>query len=230
MSQMNSITSKLGFRASLIALFSFVLYTFCFVAILLVNQPFAWDGIANLAIYEAESVSWLKYLGMGSMILYACAYVVIVMCTNEAVKKEKQIYSWISVVFGIAFCVCTSIGYFVQLTSTRLQLESGHVEGLVQFTQSYHLSAINGINILGWTLFYGISSLAFGFAIGDGFGKVLKIACVANAFIMFAGLIGFVSNNFWILLFTLNFGLGGAGITIIISLLRWYGREQRRYK
>jgi hypothetical protein len=72
-----------------------------------------------------------------------------------------------------SFCVCVSVAYFVQITSTRLQIQAGNMDGLIQFTQSYNISAINGINMLGWTVFYGLCSLALGLSFAAASPRVL---------------------------------------------------------
>jgi hypothetical protein len=47
------------------------------------------------------------------------------------------------------------------------------MDGLIQFTQSYNISAINGINMLGWTVFYGLCSLALGLSFAAASPRVL---------------------------------------------------------
>lgn len=109
------------------------------------------------------------------------------------------------------------------MTSTRLQIQAGNTDGLIQFTQSYSISAINGINMLGWTLFYGLTTLALGFSFD--FLKetaVLKFSCIMNAVVMFTGLTGYFINNFLILLFTMNLGFGGMGLLITICFIRYF--------
>jgi hypothetical protein len=224
---MSESARKLGFSVSLIALLAFIFYTVCFAAILAVNEPFMWESIFQLAKYEADSVIWLKYAGMGCMIVYACAFVTGVLCIQDGLERQKKIFGSIAAAFSAAFCACTCISYYVQLTSTRLQLQSGISDGLVQFTQSYNISGINGINMLGWTLFYGIASLALAFVFdATRLGKVTKVACIGNFAIMFAGMIGYILNNFNILLITMNLGLGAAGFIIIICFMLYFKKPQ----
>jgi hypothetical protein len=45
-----------------------------------------------------------------------------------------------------------------------LQIEEGITEGLSQFVQSFPISGIAAINMLGWTVFFGLSSIFVGFA------------------------------------------------------------------
>jgi len=147
---MNNTALKLGRLASVPALVSFIIYTLSFTAILFVNKPFVWTDIKGLAEYEAASNSAFKYIGMGCMIFYTAAFSVIALCF-EAAADSKKIFAKVSSFFALAFCVAVCVNYFVQITSTRLQLLSGISEGLTQFTQSYSISALNGINMPGRT-------------------------------------------------------------------------------
>lgn len=220
---MNSISNGIGRIASITALLSFFVYTGCFVAILLVNKAFVWTNIHDLAAYEAQSHIWLKYAGMASMLIYACAFVVIAICFAQGVSAEKAVIGKIAVCFALAFCIAVSISYFVQMTSTRLQLQSNASESLTQFTQSYSISAINGINMLGWTLFYALSTLALAFLPDvTALGISMKWAFLCNTAVMFAGLVGYMLNHFWTLALSMNLGLGGIGIWMILCLMQYF--------
>ncbi len=220
---MNSISNSIGRIASITALLSFIIYTGCFAAILLVNKSFAWTNIHDLATYEAKSHIWLKYVGMATMVVYACAFLIIAVCFAQGAPAERAAVGKIAVCFALAFCIAVSISYFVQMTSTRLQLQSNVSESLTQFTQSYNISAINGINMLGWTLFYALSTLALAFlSDATALGISLKWAFLCNTLMMFAGLVGFMLNHFWTLALTMNLGLGGTGLWMILCLMQYF--------
>jgi len=216
---MNTTNAKLGFSMSIVSLFSFIAYTFCFAAILFVGEPFTWTNIHDLAVHEAGNPILFKYLGMGCMILFSCAFVVMVACMHPSKRKERTSVFYVALSFAVAFCITISINYFVQLSATRLQLMTGAAEGLTQFTQSFSISAINAINMLGWTLFYAIASVALSFLFDTTkLGRTAKFFCLANAAMMLAGLVGYLLNSFSILLITMNLGLGATGIALIITM------------
>ena len=220
---MNSISNMIGRIASITALLSFIVYTGCFVAILLVNKPFAWTNIRDLAAYEATSHAWLKYAGMAAMVVYACAFLVIAICFVQDAPAEKSAIGIIAICFALSFCIAASISYYVQMTSTRLQLHSNASDSLTQFTQSYSISAISGINMLGWTLFYALSTLALSFLPdATALGISMKWAFLCNTIVMFAGLVGFMLNHFWTLAVTMNLGLGGIGIWMILCFMQYF--------
>ena len=107
-----------------------------------------------------------------------------------------------------------------------MQLQNGFTEGLTQFTQSYNISALNAINMLGWTVFYAISSLALGYLFDDSrLGKVTKWFCKANSILMFIGFLGYMMNHFMILMLTMNMGLGAASIGIIVCMILYFKKS-----
>lgn len=110
---MNITTKKLGLAMAWTALLSLLLYTACFVLILFVNEPFSWTGLMQYIYYETSSVILYKYLGMGCMILYVCAFLVLTLCAGEYTLKSKRIFSSAATAFCVAFCICVCIAYFV---------------------------------------------------------------------------------------------------------------------
>lgn len=222
---MNEFSAKLGIIMSRIAITAFVVYTFCFIAILFVNKPFTWTNINEFALYEEKSHSIYKYIGMACMIIFSCAFVVITLCVGDGAVTGKAVLSKASSLFALAFCVMIGINYFVQITATRLQLKSGLTEGLTQFTQSFNISAINAMNMLGWTVFYALSTLCLAFLFDKSSpGMVAGIFCIANTVMMFIGLIGYVLNNSLILAISMNLGLGATSLGIIIPLIPCFKR------
>ena len=212
-----------GFAVSVGALGAFLLYTVCFVVILLVNPPFSWEGIEALAAYEARVQTVWKYVGMGCMIAYACAFPVLAVCAGELAGPEKRLPARIAGVFSVAFCGAVALAYFVQLTATRLQLERGHTEGLVQFTQSYSISALNAGNMLGWTVFYPLATLALALLFGGTrAGKLTRNFCLLNTALMAVGFVGYLCDHFLTLLLTMNLGLGFAGIGMLAGMAAFF--------
>jgi uncharacterized membrane protein len=73
-----------------------------------------------------------------------------------------------------------------------LQIEEGITEGLSQFVQSFPISGIAAINMLGWTVFFYFSSIFVGFAfLGGKLEKFIKFIFIANAVNSLLGGIGY---------------------------------------
>lgn len=216
---MKNLSAKLGFCMSLVSIATFILFTVCFLAIFFVNKPFVWTGLEDFAVYEANSLTIFKYLAMASMLIFACSFAILTICTGDTICQERKLLGNISSFFAFAFCVTICINYFVQITATRLQLKNGLTDGLIQFTQSFNISAINAINMLGWTLFYAISTLFLSFLFEKSrIGKTIKWFCLANTLMMMIGLAGYVVNNFLVLAFSMNLGLGMTTLGMIIPM------------
>ena len=218
---MKNLSARLGFWSSLVSIASFVVFTACFLAIFFVNAPFSWTNLEDFSLYEANSFTLFKYIAMASMIVFACSFVVLTLCTEDTVSPEKRPLLRISSFFALAFCVTICINYFVQVTATRLQLQNGLTDGLAQFTQSFNISAINAINMLGWTLFYPLSTFFLAFLFDHHkIEKTIKWFCFANALMMMVGLTGYVANHFLTLALSMNLGLGltTLGMTIPMAI------------
>ena len=155
---MKNITKRIGFVAACTGLAAFVVYTACFTAILFVNEPYTWTDLAALVVYERGSHTVFKYLGMACMIVFSLAYALLTLCFARQAQGGRGATAQMALLSGSLFCALISVNYFVQLTATRLQLRQGPGDGLLQFTQSYNLSALNAVNMLGWTVFYGLST------------------------------------------------------------------------
>lgn len=210
---------------ALVSICAFVVYTLCFVVILLANPPFQWEGIAHFVRYTLENEQACKHLGMLCMLVFGCAYTVIALCERDTMQPERRLLGDIAAAFALAFCVCIGINYFVQLTATRLQIELGHAyaAGLEQITQSFPISALNAVNMLGWTVFYGLSSLSLFFAYCKAENaSVLRFFCLANSIMMFLGAAGYACNIYLVLLLCMNLGLGATTLGILFCLLKRY--------
>ena len=212
--------AKMGRRAALVSLYAFAVYTLCVCCIFAVNPPFQWTGLPDFIRYTQENPQLFKYAGMLCMLLYACAFPVLLLAQREKLPLSYKLYGDAACVFSLAFCICVGVNYFVQLTATRLQLLTGTSAALEQFTQSFPISALNGINMLGWTVFYGLSTFFLYKALGGAqSARALRGFCLANSVMMLVGGIGYAFNLVPLVAVTMNIGLGGAGIGMLTCIL-----------
>jgi hypothetical protein len=215
---MNNLSSKLGLSMAWVFLGCLVVYIICFSAIVFVNKPFTWSNAANFVDYEQKRNPVFKYIGMASMLLFGLAYTIFTLCLGENAVGDKTLLAKCASVFAAAFCITIGINYFVQLTATRLQVNLGVTEGLSQLTQSFNISGINAVNMLGWTIFYPLSTLFLAFLFnGSISGVIAKWFCYANTAMMLVGFVGYMMNHYGILLITMNLGLGATSIGMLIS-------------
>ncbi len=214
-------TIKAAYWAALISFGTFVLFTLSFLAILFVNPPFTWTDMDAFIQYTKSNPQTFKYLGMLSMLLYSLLFVVIVMCERASIQTSSRLFADIAAAFALAFCVCICLNYFIQLTATRLQIMQGVTEGVSQFTQSFPISVLSAINMLGWTVFYGLSTafLYLAYRTTDE-AKALRRFCLINSALMLISAVGYAFQWVYVLALCMNLGLGAAGFGMLWCLIR----------
>jgi len=100
----------------------------------------------------------------------------------------------------------------------------GHTEGLEHFIQLNPDSVIVAINMLGWTVFFGLSSLFIVPIFSSGkLEKVIKFSFLVNGIICILGAIGYVFE-ITILNILFFYVMGAAVIVIAISSSIWFKR------
>jgi hypothetical protein len=228
---MKSISIKLGYLTSLICIATFVIWTICFVAIFKVNPIFKWTNLANYITYTSNYNQSFKYLAQFSMLLFAPAFLIMLHSIDDYASVDKKILSRISISFATIFAACIGIYYFIQISSVRLSIAKGQIAGLEQFIQSNPISGIAGINMVGWTLFFGLSCLLIApIFTGSRLNKVIKYAFISNGIICILGGIGYVFDNIILIFLTLNFGMGAATLAATIALLVFFRRLSLKRK
>lgn len=215
---MNSIALKAGYWASVIGIATFVAYTFCFVVILFVNPIFIWTNFDNYIMSVQTTNQIFKYIAMILMIAYGVSFVIQVCSIEEIVAGTKKYYAKLAELFGIGFLTLTCINYFVQISTVRMQINLGQTNGLEQFIQANPISGMAAINMLGWTIFFGLSCIFAGLALGNTkIEKVIKYAFLSNGIMMFIGVTAYLLDKSVIVFLCINL-MGAAILTATISL------------
>jgi hypothetical protein len=104
-----------------------ILYPLLFILIIKTKGLFRWTCVGDLLAYEAKGGNFYKYISFGLMIIYACVYCVIPLCLKA--DNRNPLFTDISALFGLAFCICVSLAYFVQLRQRAL-CNRGRIRGL----------------------------------------------------------------------------------------------------
>ena len=216
---MNRLSAKTGYVASLLGALTFVIYTFSFIAILMVNPLFTWTNLKEFVTYTNENNQFFKHLAEFSMVLFGILYVIMLSCIQDFANEEKKILARIGTYFGLAFAMMIGINYFVQLSAVRLNIIKEQTAGLEQFIQSNPTSGIAAINMLGWSLFLGISSLFIAPIFSGGKPeKLIKYAFAINGVVCLLGGLGYVFDIFWLVFITMNLGIGFTILVMTIAL------------
>lgn len=213
------LAGKIAFWAALLTVITFVVFTICFVMVYSQGTSTTWAGINAFAAQSQVGNPLFKILAQASMVLFGPLYVIILNSLNILARPDKKILSRIAADFGLAFALLSSLHYFIQVTVVRWSVASGQITGLEPFVQSNPISFILATNMLGWTLFFGLSSLfaAFVFA-NQGIEKVIRVALLVNGITCLVGGVGFILQNGTLVFITMNFLMGGAVLAFAIAL------------
>jgi hypothetical protein len=138
----------------------------------------------------------------------------VVLCSIHASSQpSNRIYSIFSICFGLAFTILASLNYFIQFSIVRLSLNDGITQNLESFVQFNPRSFSNAINMLGWSLFLGLSTLFLGIMFkGKGLAMAIRISLYVTSLFCFIGFVGFIFENQY-LLFIFQVGMT-LGLTI----------------
>lgn len=220
---MKKIAKVWGSAASKIALVFMVVYMGCFIGILFVNPLYIWDGYESYLTAARTTNQWMKHVAMASMIMYGILFVIQTNSLYEVVEGERRYFASLAKGFGFAFCLLISIHYFVQITAVRLQVAAEPAEGLVQWIQANPISGMSAINMLGWTIMYGLANFFVGLSFEHVKGnRIFRWVFFANAGMMALGAIGFFLQADPLTFFAMNVGLGGAMIFGSLLFLRFF--------
>ena len=178
---MNRLSIRLGFWSSILMATSFIVYTIAFVAILSFFRIPPWTGLSDF-VASVNNTWYLFYTSCQLLaFLTPLLFVLVINSIHDYARNDKKILTRISICFAIVFAALSSINYFIQFSAVRLNILHGQPEGVEQFIQLNPLAVITAINILGWTLFLGLSSL---FIVpifsGSGLEKLIRLSFLIN--------------------------------------------------
>ncbi|HHV63784.1 MAG TPA: hypothetical protein GXX46_01700 [Peptococcaceae bacterium] len=153
------------------------------------------------------------------MIVYGVSFVIQVCSIEEIAVGTKKYYAKLAELFGIGFLTLISINYFVQISTVRMQINIGQTNGLEQFIQANPISLMAAINMLGWTIFFGLSCVFAGLALGNAkIEKVIKYAFLANGIMMFLCVTAYLLDKSVVVFICMNLGMGAAILIATVSL------------
>jgi len=228
---LNQLSIKLGFWSALLSAAAFIIFSLCFVAILAVNPLFIWSDYPAYVSYNAENNQFFRDVAQFMMLTFAPLFLILANSIHEFAAKDKKVLARLAVYFAILFAAMISINYFVQLSIVRQNLAHGRPEGLQQFVQANPASFITAVNMLGWSLFFGLSCF-FLAPVFDGsrLQKIIRYAFLANGIFMIIGGISYVFEVVILVFLFMNIGLGGAVLVATIALaifFRQLGNNER---
>ena len=227
---MNQTSIKLGYWSAILCAATFLIFSLCFIAILIVNPLFLWTNYPDYVAYVNENNPFFKDLAQFTMLAFGPLFLILLNSIHDYAAQEKKVLSRLAIYFGIIFAALISVNYFVQLSVVRQNLLHGRPEGLEQFVQANPASFITAVNMLGWALFFGLSCLFLVPVFSGGrLEKIISIAFLANGIFMILGGISYVFEIVVLVFLFMNFGMGGAVMVAAISLAILFRRMNQNY-
>jgi hypothetical protein len=163
------------------------------------------------------------------MLIFGPVYVMLINSFHDQSTTDRKTLSRLGLLFGLVFATLSCIHYFVQLSSVRINLERGITDGMENFVQANPLSIMTSIDMLGWTLFLGLSSLFTAFSINDNsmLLKWIRGAFYLNAFSCFIAFVGYLLQIDLLTFIGINLGVGGAIMTVSITSSKLFHRDKK---
>jgi hypothetical protein len=217
------LAPRLGFWAAITAFLTFVVYTICFIAILLSSSLFTWTTLADYVAYVEEYGGLFRFLAQFAMLLFGVSFVVLLNSIHECTNTAQKVLTRISIGFGLLFAVTVGIHYFTQLSAVRLNLLRGRIEGLEHFVQANPYSILSAINMLGWTIFLGLASLFVAPVFsGTRLERLIRLVFLLNGLFCLGGGIGYVGEIEWLVFAAITLGMGTAVLVATATLAIWF--------
>lgn len=216
---MTKTSIKLGYWSALLCAATFIIFSLCFVAILIVNPIFIWTTYADYVTYFNNTNQFFKDLAQFMMLLFGPLFLILVNSIHDVAPANKKTLSRLALAFSLAFATLISINYFVQLSIVRQNLLHGRPEGLEQFIQANGASFITAVNMLGWTLFLGLASFFLAPIFNGGpLQKIIRYAFLANGIFMILGGFSYIFEIVMLVFLFMNLALGAAVLVATIGL------------
>lgn len=178
---MESAGLKIGFWASLIQSFIGYIYLGMYIAFMIIFSSKPWTNIQDFALQFHGSYMIMLTIIQVLAFLQAFLFFIIAAVISYNVSERRRIIAKIGVYCAVIFLALSSIHYYIQWTTIKQGIDRSVLDGLGQFAQFNFDSPISVINILGWTFFFGIANIAFGFCFkGTSKEKWLKYGFLIN--------------------------------------------------
>jgi hypothetical protein len=222
---MKTLSYKIGFWASILLTVSFVVWIVCFIGIALTSPLFYWTNLTDYLNFVQKHSQVFQNTAKLFMLFLGPLYVLFINSFYDYAPDNKKALVRISLLFGTAFAILSSLHYFVQLSAVRLNTIHGQINGLEHFVQANPYSIMTSIDMLGWTLFLGLSSLfIFPIFTGDTLNKILRYAFIINGLSCMLAGIGYIFQIDVLTFLFINLGVGGAIMTIGIVSIKLFKR------
>jgi len=225
---MKNISNKVAFWASIFLLVAFSVWILSFVGIAIQSSFFIWTNMEDYMVHYRSAGHFYQHLAYVFMLLTGPAWLLIIHGYYEISPVSVKALCRISLLFAMGFAILSSLHYFVQLGAVRLNLAADRWDHMEPFIQANPLSVMTSVDMLGWTLFLGISSLFMvPFFTGRDSGKFLKYAFLLNGISCLLAAIGYLFQIDLLTFVCINLLTGGAMVVIAAGSLKLFAAQQK---
>lgn len=228
---MNKTILNTGLLSAIICLTAFIVWIISFVGIAIQSPLFYWINIEDYIDYVNNNSQFFPYLAKSFMIIFSLAYMILAVVFYEFTKTERKILAKIAIIFSIMFALVSSIHYFAQISSVRFAIAENKYSGIEHFIQSNPISFLSSVNMLGWTLFLGLSTLFMYLGlIPKSMTKGIRLGLLINAISCIFGGIGYLFQIDILTFVFMNLGIGLGFIILTVSSIRYINILKREHK
>lgn len=218
---MKNIYPDIGLVISKFNIYLLTIFTLCFIAIPIFNPIYIFDNAHGYIEFTKNNNQWLKYIAQASMLIFSILWTIILSKYDSNISDSNKSNFNIAKQFGLLFTAMTSINYFIQLSTLRIAIDNNRLEEIESIIMTNPNSLILGINMLGWTLFFGISNLFFAFSldVNTKIDQYLKFSLILQSIVSFLGALSFILNLTIFTFIVMNLFLG---FTLFLSSIYIY--------
>jgi hypothetical protein len=225
---MNKIVLNTGLWSAIICLTSFIVWIISFIGIAMQSPLFYWTNLEDYIVYVNSNSQFFHYLAKSFMIIFSLAFMILAMVFYAFTIAERKIFVKIGIVFSIMFALVSSIHYFVQISSVRMAIAENGYSGLEHFLQSNPTSFLSSVNMLGWSLFLGLSNLFICIGLYPKTGtKGIRSGLLINAVSCIFGGIGYLFQVDLLTFVFMNLGIGLGFILLTVSSIRFIIKSKK---
>jgi hypothetical protein len=220
---MNKIIIKTGLGSSVICLAALVVWVVSFTGIALSSPLFYWTNLQAYIEYVHTNNQFFQYLAKSFMIVFALGYMILSIVFYEFAPEHKRVLAKIATTFAILFAMLASVHYYIQISAVRFAFMEEQFSGLEHFIQARPTSLVSAINMLGWTIFLGLSSLfMYGALLPKAMTKGIRIGLLINAISCLGAGVGYLFQIDIITFIGINLGMGIAFFIMTMSSTRYF--------
>lgn len=217
-----------GWWSAMICLAAFIIWIIAFTGIAIQAPLFYWTNLEDYMDHVHAHSQFLPNLARSFMIVFSLGYMILTMVINEFALPERKILTKIALVFAIMFATVSSIHYFVQISYVRFAIANEEYAGLEHFLQSNPTSFLSSVNMLGWTLFLGLSNLFLYAGLSHPTAsRGIRIGIFINAVSCIFGGIGYLFQIDLLTFIFMNLGIGLGFMILSVASIRYFNKLKR---